>query len=58
VGPSFFFLPKLGPNQKAEFDVSVFPTHVAGTVGFVAVVVTENNMWQVGMVCVLQAETL
>jgi hypothetical protein len=45
VGPSVFFLPKLGPNQRAEFDVSVFPTHyVAGTVELMNVNLVFNNI--------------
>jgi hypothetical protein len=45
VGPSVFFLPKLGPNQRAEFDVNVFPTHyVAGTVELMNVNLVFNNI--------------
>jgi hypothetical protein len=45
VGPSVFGPGELGPNQNAEFDVSVFPTHyVAGTVELMNVDLTWNNI--------------
>jgi hypothetical protein len=45
VGPSFFGIGELGPNQNAEFDVSVFPTHyVAGTVELMNVNLVFNNI--------------
>jgi len=45
VGPSFFGIGELGPNQNAEFDVSVFPTHyVAGTVQLMNVNLVYNNI--------------
>jgi hypothetical protein len=45
IGPSFFGIGELGPNQNAEFDVSVFPTHyVAGTVELMNVVLVYNNI--------------
>jgi hypothetical protein len=45
VGPSFFGIGELGPNQNAEFDVSVFPSHyVAGTTEFMNVNLVYNNI--------------
>ncbi len=45
VGPSFFGIGELGPNQNAEFDVNVFPTHyVAGTVELMNVNLLFNNI--------------
>jgi hypothetical protein len=45
VGPSFFGIGELGPNQNAEFDVSVFPTHyVAGTVQLMNINLVYNNI--------------
>jgi len=45
VGPSFFGIGELGPNQNAEFDVNVFPTHyVAGTVELMNVNLVFNNI--------------
>ena len=45
VGPTFFGIGELGPNQNAEFDVSVFPTHyVAGTVELMNVNLVYNNI--------------
>ena len=45
VGPSFFGIDELGPNQNAEFDVNVFPTHyVAGTVELMNVNLVFNNI--------------
>jgi hypothetical protein len=45
VGASFFGIGELGPNQNAEFDVSVFPTHyVAGTVQLMNVNLVYNNV--------------
>jgi hypothetical protein len=45
VGPSYFGIGELGPNQNAEFDVSVFPTHyVAGTVELMNVNLVFNNI--------------
>jgi hypothetical protein len=45
AGPSFFGIGELGPNQNAEFDVSVYPTHyVAGTVELLNVNLLFNNI--------------
>jgi len=45
IGPSFFGIGELGPNQNAEFDVNVFPTHyVAGTVELMNVNLVFNNI--------------
>jgi hypothetical protein len=45
VGPSFFGIGELGPNQNAEFDVNVFPTHyVPGTVELMNVNLVFNNI--------------
>ena len=45
VGPSIFGPGELGPNQNAEFDVSVFPTHyVAGTLELMNCDLTFNNI--------------
>ncbi len=45
VGPSFFGIGELGPNQNAEIDVSVFPTHyVAGTIELMNVNLVYNNI--------------
>jgi hypothetical protein len=45
VGPSSFGIGELGPNQNAEFDVSVWPTHyVAGTADLINVTLVYNNI--------------
>jgi hypothetical protein len=45
VGASYYGIGELGPNQNAEFDVSVFPTHyVAGTVQLMNVNLVFNNI--------------
>jgi hypothetical protein len=45
AGPAFFGIGELGPNQNAEFDVRVFPTHyVAGTVELLNVRLVYNNI--------------
>jgi hypothetical protein len=45
AGPAFFGIGELGPNQNAEFDVRVFPTHyVAGTVQLLNVRLVYNNI--------------
>jgi hypothetical protein len=45
IGPSFFGIGELGPNQNAEFDVKVFPNHyVAGTVELMNVNLVFNNI--------------
>jgi hypothetical protein len=45
AGPAFFGIGELGPNQNAEFDVTVFPTHyVAGTVELLNVRLVYNNI--------------
>src|SRR5215469_11049802 len=45
AGPAFFGIGELGPNQNAEFDVNVFPTHyVAGTVELLNVRLVYNNI--------------
>jgi len=45
AGPAFFGIGELGPNQNAEFDVTVFPTHyVAGTVQLLNVRLVYNNI--------------